>query len=127
MTTNGSSETVKCCRLVFHKPVETIGWGGSRMRGSVDDKVCTIELDFALRIWRCTPLRGNAEPIEGPFENLTGWKRVSATAEKTPEPIDGEKEPTRAWKRKPASEKMQKPKRTAPVPAPDPAVPTATL
>ncbi len=122
-----TSKTISIKRLIFSKPVETIGWGGARVRNAIDDKDARIELDFATRTWRCVPKRGGAEVLEGPFENLTGWKRMTAEVETTPDPIDGEKEPQKPWKRKPAHEKLRKPgQTTAPVLEPAPAEPTAT-
>lgn len=123
MENSGTPGRIELRRIIFAKPVETIGWGGQRMRVAVDDKDAKIELDFANRIWRCTPKRETAEVLEGPFENLTGWKRKVAKVEKAPEPET--EPPQRAWTRKPPKAPMKKPKAAA-APAPEPAAPTET-
>lgn len=118
------TDVVLCKRLTLAKPIETIGWGGARARPAVDHKSCRIEVDLVLRTYKLTPLRGGAEPLEGPLEAVVSWTRLTAAAEKQPDP-EPEPEP-KAWTRKPPGEKLRKPRSTAPVAVSEPVSPTAT-
>ena len=69
-------DTVRARRIIFHKHIETRGWGGEMVRNSVDLNTCArIEIDIRYRLVRMTPLR-EKESFECPLEAVQQWFRI---------------------------------------------------